>query len=128
MLDPQQELFITLKKEIEKLGYSVYDGELPPEGTPYPFVYLDGFRQSDEMLKNATMGYVYPVIHVWVNSPRKRGTVSQMLFAIKSICYRIDETKDYKWLLTSIDQDIMPDNTTKKPLLHGVLEPTYKFS
>lgn len=128
MLDPQQELFITLKKEIEKLGYSVYDGELPPEGTPYPFVYLDGFRQSDEMLKNAIIGYVYPTIHVWESSPRKRGTVSKMLFAIKAICYSIDNTNGYKWLLTGMEQDIVQDNTTKSPLLHGILEPTFKFS
>ena len=40
MLDPQQELFSNIKKEIESLGYDVYDGFLPPENTPYPFVYL----------------------------------------------------------------------------------------
>lgn len=38
-IDPQQELFSKLKIELEALGYAVYDGFLPPEGTAYPFVY-----------------------------------------------------------------------------------------
>lgn len=39
-MDPQQELFTKLLTEIKALGYDVYDGFLPPDGTPYPFVYL----------------------------------------------------------------------------------------
>ena len=38
-MDPQQELFTKLLTEIKalELGYDVYDGFLPPDGTPYPF-------------------------------------------------------------------------------------------
>ena len=40
-MDPQQELFsyllVTLKKEYQDM---VFDGFMPPEGTPYPFIYL----------------------------------------------------------------------------------------
>ena len=39
-MDPQQELFIALKKAIEAKGYDVYDSGLPPDNTPYPFVYI----------------------------------------------------------------------------------------
>ena len=72
-IDPQQELFTALKLGLETLGYSVYDGALPPEDTPYPFVYLGDFRQSDSAAKGEIYGYVYPTIHVWHNNARQRG-------------------------------------------------------
>lgn len=129
MLDPQQELFIKLKIDIAKqLGYSVYDGEMPPENTPYPFVYLDGFSQKDRLLKNAVMGSVAPTIHVWHNSKKQRGTVSEMLLNIKRLCYSIDRTTSFTWLVDSVYQTIITDTTTSTPLLHGVLDLNFKFS
>ena len=124
-MDPQQELFIYFKTEIEKLGYSVFDGRLPPEGTPYPFVYLDGFRQTDVFLKNAVMGEVYPTFHIWHNRPDKRGTVSKMLMDIKKLTRNVSGR--YDWHLSGCEQRILEDNTTKTPLVHAVLELSYKF-
>lgn len=126
--DSQQELFTKIKLDIEAKGYAVYDGELPPENTPYPFVYLGEFRQSDTGLKGAIVGNVYTTIHVWHNSPKKRGTVSQMLLDIKTICRHIEHTDGFSWLFNSVTQRIITDTTTKQPLLHGVLELGYKFS
>ena len=128
MKDPQQELFTAYKLSLESMGYAVYDGELPPEDTPYPFIYLGDFRQSDQMYKNAVTGSVYPTIHVWHNNPRQRGTVSQMLFDIKWVIYKTERTDNYGWLIQSVNTHILPDNTTKTPLLHGVVDATVKFS
>ena len=127
-IDPQQELFTRLKLDIEALGYSVYDGALPPEETPYPFVYLGDFGQSDSATKSALYGYVYPTIHIWHNDTRKRGTLSKMMLDIKTACRKIEHTDNYAWVLQSVNQRIIPDNTTKTPLLHGVIEAGYKFS
>lgn len=127
-IDPQQELFTRLKLDIEALGYSVYDGALPPEETPYPFVYLGDFGQSDNATKSALYGYVYPTIHIWHNDTRKRGTLSKMVLDIKTACRKIEHTDNYAWMLQSVNQRIIPDNTTKTPLLHGVIEAGYKFS
>lgn len=127
-MDPQQELFTALKLGIEAKGYTVYDGVLPPDGTPYPFVYLGQFRQSDIELKNAVFGSVYPQIHVWHDSPKKRGTVSQMLFDIKTVLRSIERTGSFAWCVRSISQDILADNTTKTPLIHGVIDAEIKFS
>ena len=77
-MDPQQELFTKLLTEIKALGYDVYDGFLPPDGTPYPFVYLADSQQTDDANKTAVFGNVYQTIHVWHNNPRQRGTVSKM--------------------------------------------------
>ena len=127
-IDPQQELFSQLKLNIEAKGYAVYDGFLPPENTPYPFVYLGDFQQIDNANKSAVFGFVYPTIHVWSDTPKKRGTLSKMMLDIKAICREIEHTKNFAWMLTGMNQRIIPDNTTKTPLMHGVIEPTFQFS
>lgn len=127
-MDPQQELFTKLKIEIEKQGYDVYDGFLPPENTPYPFIYLGDSQQTDEANKSAVFGSVYQTLHVWSNTPTHRGTVSQMLLNIKNICRNIDKTNNFNWFVKSLTQRVIPDNTTKTPLLHGVIEVEFKFN
>lgn len=127
-MDPQQELFTELLLELRKLGYDVYDTFLPPEGTPYPFIYLADGRQTDTKTKNAVMGNVYQTIHVWHNNPRQRGTVSEMLLDIKKVCYKLERTENFAWMIQNVNQRIFPDNTTKTPLLHGLLEVEFKFS
>ena len=128
MNDPQQELFTAIKLAIEALGYDVYDGFLPPEGTAYPFVYLGDFRQSDSQNKTGICGAVYVTIHVWHNNPHKRGTVSNMMFCIKNTLRQTEHTDSYAWMSKNITDRIIPDNTTKKPLLHGVIEGNFYFS
>ena len=127
-IDPQQELFTELLLQIKALGYDVYDGYLPPEGTSYPFVYLGGNQQSDVANKTAVFGIVYQTIHVWNSTPKNRGTVSSMLLAIKQICRKLEHTANFAWNLQNVEQRIIPDNTTKQPLLHGMLEAEFKFS
>lgn len=127
-IDPQQELFTAIKLALEKLGYAVYDGFLPPDGTPYPFVYLADSQQVDTANKSAVFGNVYQYIHVWHSSPMKRGTVSKMLLDIKTACRKISKTDNFSWLIVGANQKILPDTSTKTPLLHGVLTVEYKFS
>lgn len=127
-MDPQQELFTKLLLELKALGYDVYDGGLPPEKTPYPFVYLADSQQIDSANKSAVFGNVDQAIHVWSNTPRNRGTVSSILLAIKSMCRALDHTANFAWHVRNIDQRILPDNTTKQPLLHGILNVEFSFS
>ena len=126
-MDPQQELFTELLIRIKAEGYDVYDGFLPPEGTPYPFVYLADSQQTDVANKSAVFGSVYQTIHVWSNTPKNRGTVSDMLLGIKNICRRVRDTDNFTWLLKNVSQRILPVNTTKEPLLHGIIEAEFKF-
>lgn len=129
-MDPQQELFTELLVKLrEKFGEGmVHDGFLPPDGTPYPFVYLAGSQLVDSMTKNAVMGSVYQTIDVWHDDPQKRGTVSAMLLQIKDICRGLNKTANFGWDIRSVDQQIMPDTSTKQPLLHGILEVEFRFS
>lgn len=127
-MDPQQELFTAILLELKELGYDVYDTFLPPEGTPYPFIFIADSQQTDTQTKSAVMGNVYQTIHVWHNNPRQRGTVSQMLLDIKKVCYKLEHTENFAWMIRNINQRILPDNTTRTPLLHGLFEVEFKFS
>lgn len=129
---PQQELFsrvlVDLRELFEKQGIKVYDGALPPEGTDYPFVYMGDFRQDDTANKSAVFGTVYATVHVWHCNPQKRGTVSKMLMEIIYACRDIDKTDNRKWHVSGMNNRIITDNTTKTPLLHGIVEATFRFS
>lgn len=128
MNDPQQELFSALKIALEAKGFDVYDGALPPEDTKYPFVYLGDFQQTDIEYKNAVTGLVFPTIHVWHNNTRQRGTLSKMLLEIKTECRKLTRTNSFSWFVRNVSTQIIPDNTTKTPLLHGVVNADFMFS
>lgn len=127
-MDAQQELFTALKLGIEAKGYEVYDGVLPPEDTPYPLVYMGDFRQADREHKNAVTGIVYPTIHIWHNNPKQRGTVSRIVSDVKAVCRSVSHTSNFAWLIRNVNSRIIPDNTTKPPLLHGIVECEGLFS
>jgi hypothetical protein len=127
-IDPQQELFTTLKLSLKAKGLSVFDGVLPPDDTPYPFVYLGDSQQIDDANKSAVFGNVHQTIHIWHNNPKQRGTVSEMMLTIKTVCRQILHTKNFAWSVRNINQRILPDNSTDTPLMHGVLEVEFYFS
>ena len=127
-MDPQQELFSELLLKMKELGYDVYDTFLPPKGTPYPFIYLADSQQTDTPNETAVFGNVSQTIHIWHNNPRQRGTVSKMLLDIKEVCYQLKHTENFAWMVWDMNQRILSDNTTKTPLLHGLLEVEFKFS
>lgn len=128
-MDPQQELFTKLKLSIEAEGFDVYDGFLPPDGTPYPFVYLGESQLIDDANnKTAVFGFVHQTVHIWHNDPRQRGTVSSMALTIKQAARGIEQTTNFNWHVRGVDQRILPDNTTKQPLLHGVVDIEFYFT
>ena len=127
-VDPQQELFTELLIRLREAGYDVYDGELPPEDTPYPFIYMAETQQVDDANKSDVFGSVYQTINVWHNNPRQRGSVSGIILAVKDVCRGIEHTENFGWYLKNVDQQIRADNTTKQPLLRGILDVEFRFS
>ena len=67
-------------------------------------------------------------LKVWHDNVRQRGIVSGILADIKKICRSIEHTEHYAWNMQRPTQRILPDNTTKQPLLMGILEVAFKFS
>lgn len=128
-MDPQQELFTALLVELRKrYPDQVYDTFLPPEDTPYPFFYLAGNLQVDLPNKTAVFGNVSQTIDIWHDNPKQRGTVSQMMLDAKTICRSLEHTANFAWMVRDVTQRILPDTTTKQPLLHGILEVEFSFS
>lgn len=131
-MDPQQELFTELRRRLkEKFGEdNVFDGFMPPDGTPYPFIYLADSYMVDVRTKSKLNGRITQTIHVWHSTPMKRGTVSEMMADIKSIARAVEAegTARFGWIVENMSQRILHDNTTKTPLLHGVVEVEYYFS
>lgn len=131
-MDPQQEMFSTLlmalREKYKGTGIGVYDTVLPPKDTPYPFVYLTDCTESDQATKREIIGEINLTLKVWHDNIRQRGTVSGILADIKQICRSIEHTEHYAWNMQRPTQGILPDNTTKQPLLMGILEVGFKFS
>lgn len=131
-MDPQQEMFgallVVLKEKYKDTGIGVYDTFLPPDGTEYPFVYMDECTENDQTTKRGRIGEVNQTIKVWHNNPRQRGRVSEILSDIKQICVSIEHTEHYAWIMQRPAQRIIPDTTTKQPLLMGILEIGFKYS
>lgn len=115
-MQAQQELFSYFKTQL-----NAYDGMLPPTETPYPFYYLADTRQQLGTAKTQDYGYVTLIVHVWHDNPKKRGTVSVMMDNIIGMAGSLVETANFKWSLirNETEQQILADNTTTPPLMHG---------
>lgn len=121
MRDPQQEIFTALNKALRAAGYDVYDGILPAEGTPYPFIYLGETMQTDSDTKYLVFSYITQTIHVWHNNYSKRGELSAMLLDIKQKC-RALRSDSCPITVRNISQQIIEDTTTSQPLMHGIID------
>lgn len=130
MRSPQQDLFSELLIRLRKeFGTGrVYDGFLPQEGTPYPFIYLGDNHQIDDFgNKMQILGEVRQTIDVYMDNPKKRGTLSDYLDRIVETARGIGQTSSYRWRISSVDQQIFPDTTTATPLVHGVIDITFRL-
>jgi len=127
-IDPQQEIFSTIRKAIEELGYSVYDAGMPPKGTPYPLVYLGYTQQNDTLTKSQINGTVYQQVDIWHSDARQRGTVSAMALAIKRACFALTHTASFSIGAKLNDQSIQPDDSSGITLLRCMLEFKITFS
>ena len=115
-MQAQQELFTYFKTAL-----NAYDGQLPPKGTSYPFYYLADTRQQFGASKSQEYGYVTLIVHIWHNNEKERGTVSEMMNTVLNTAGNLTETSNYKWSLirNETEQQILADNTTTPPLMHG---------
>lgn len=128
-MDAQQELFTLLRQAlVVRFGEDkVFDGFLPPEGTPYPFIYLSDAWQNDDANKSAIFGKVTVTVHVWHNDPNQRGTVSDIMLKIKQTAMSLKGTH-FTWDYRNASGRVIHDNSTKQPLLHGIVELRLHFS
>ena len=116
----QQEYFMALKIALIEHGYDVYDDVLPPENTPYPFIYLAGSWNNPKDIKAGVLGKITQLVQVW-GTAKMRGTIDKICEDVLRIAYSIKQTKTYAYSvrLNETEQQILNDNTTKTPLMQG---------
>lgn len=125
-MQAQQELFKYFKTEYP----NAFDGAIPPKNTPYPFIYIADTRQQLGESKTREYGYITIIIHIWHDSWKQRGTVSEMMADVLSTAGNLAETANYRWSLirNETEQQILADNTTNPPLVHGWNSLRYNYS
>lgn len=126
-MSPQQEIFTAIRGICTTLGYTVYD-YLPPDGTAYPFVFVGEQFSNDQANKSAVFGTVNQTVHIYHNDYKKRGTTTTMMDAIKAEVRKLASTPHFRIRVKNISDQVLPDNTTATPLLHGVIEIEMKFN
>lgn len=115
----QQEYFMALKERLIERGYTVYDNQLPPEGTPYPFIYLAGSWQNPQDIKYGDLGLLTQIVQVW-GKATQRGTISRISADVLDAARVVTtEHYSYKVRLNDTEQQILDDNSTGKPLMQG---------
>lgn len=118
-MSAQQEFFAEMKMALITQGYAVYDNTLPPDGTPYPFVYLAGSTVDGYGAKAQEAGIITQIIQVWGRSDM-RGTLSRICEAVMLTARTLKESDNYAFAYQDDSQtQILNDNTTKTPLMQG---------
>ena len=116
----QQEYFMALRQALKQQGYNVYDSMLPPENTPYPFIYLAGSWQNPTDIKRGNLGMITQIVQVW-GTAQMRGTISELSGEVLNTATAIKQTEHYAFTvrLNETEQQILNDNTTTTPLMQG---------
>lgn len=127
-VDPQQAIFSAVRFAIENLGYDVYDTDLPPEDTPYPFVYLGNTQQIDKRTKTQIIGDIHQMVDVWHDSPKRRGDVSKMVLEIKKALFALNRVGNYSIDVRLSDFYIGMDDSTNIKLMRANLDFLIKFT
>lgn len=129
MLSPQQEIFTAVRGICVNLfGASNVFDYLPEDGTPYPFVFIGEQLSNDQRNKSAVFGTVTQTVHVYHDDYKKRGSTTSMVMAIQEAVRALKSTAHFYLDVRSINGQVLPDNTTATPLLHGIIEIEFHFN
>ncbi|MDN6385332.1 MAG: hypothetical protein L0J65_01055 [Alkalibacterium sp.] len=100
----------------------VYD-YLPGEDIEYPFVFIgEQFKQNERFHKDYLNGRTQVTIHFWHDSHKKRGSLASMMYELEKTLQQ-----QYKSKLLEVNTQMLPDNSTGKELIHGIVEANIQF-
>lgn len=123
---PEQEIFDAIYSTCLNLGYRTYD-YLPPNGTQYPFVYIGEVFQQDRHTKSGLFGDIQVTVHIF-NDRKKRKETTTMRDTIKNELYKLKRAGNINVMLKRGTGQILIDNSTSQPLLHGILELEFTYN
>jgi|SRR5690625_3947270 len=122
---PQQQIYDAVFLIAYKLGYSVFD-YLPANDVGYPFVFVGEYFNNDRKNKSIKFGEVTQTIHLY-HTIRGRRELTTMIDRIKTECERLKRTENFYITCLNTNDQVITDNSTPEPLLHGILEVEFRF-
>jgi hypothetical protein len=123
---PEQEIFDAIYSTCLNLGYRTYD-YLPPNETQYPFVYIGEVFQQDRHTKSGLFGDIQVTVYIF-NDRKKRKETTTMRDTIKNELYKLKRAGNINVMLKRGTGQILIDNSTSEPLLHGILELEFTYN
>lgn len=125
---PRQEIFTMCRQAaIRVMGETSVFDYLPGKEANYPFVFIGEQYGEDISYKNVVAGDCTQTIHVYHNDPGKRGSTQRMMDELLGEVRKVKHTRTFYVELVDTRTQMLTDNTTSTPLLHGVLELRFKF-
>ncbi|MEQ7069184.1 hypothetical protein [Enterococcus avium] len=124
---PDQELYDEVYKICQVLGYNVFT-YLPPDKTPYPFVYVGESQELPQATKSVLVGTVQLNIHIYgLHTERKQ--VSDMKGAILWELRKLRQSKNFNWKISNnqTQPQMLQDTTTNTALWHCVIPLEMRF-
>jgi len=126
MMSPEQALFTKVKLIAMETDIDTY--EYLPNNVDYPFIFIgeqfgDGIRDN----KDTRFITVSQSVHIYHDNHRQRGTISSIIYDLQKEIFKIKRVGGRKVEIVDDNLQILPDNTTNTPLLHGVLDITFRI-
>lgn len=125
MKSPQQIIYDAVYRASQDAGYRTFDF-LPPAKERYPFVYIGEQFDDDTVHKTVVTGELRQTIHIY-HTHKNRGEVSSMIDELKRRMWNLGKTEGLPFRCTHTNGQMIPENTTGAPLLHGIVEAVFKF-
>jgi len=124
---PDQELYDEVYKICQALEYNVFT-YLPPDKTPYPFVYIGESQELPQATKSVLVGTVQLNIHIY-GLHTKRKQVSDMKGAILWELRKLRQSKNFNWKISNnqTQPQMLQNTTTNTALWHCVIPLEMRF-
>lgn len=126
-ISPEQALFTAVRQACIQSGIDTYD-YLPSNNASYPFAFV-GEQTMNGVYNNKDKRLISLIqtVHIYHNDYRQRGTVTTLIKGIQSRLLSIKDVQGRKVSVTDDSMQMLSDNTTNTPLMHGVIEINYEI-
>ncbi len=123
MISSQQAVFMLCRNlAMEIMGTdNVYD-YLPGTSASYPFIFIGETFSSDAPTKSTIFSNITQSIHIYTDDHRKRRDVNEIALQFMKKVRDEYKYKGFNINIKGMNFRLIADNSTKVPLLHGIID------